>query len=129
MRLALTRVQAVDSLDSAAAGLRDGWSRVPSPIAMVKGAAMVGTGVLIARSLFRASRGRTVAVAAPAANPWRGVAVQAVSLLLIPFLHKLMVQGKPDFRMPQLPAMPAMPSMADIPTPTELFFRWLGLQK
>ena len=133
MRLALSRVQAVESLDSAAAGLRNGWNRVPSPIAMVKGAAVVGTGLLVARSLFRASRGRAaVAAATPAVNPWRGVAVQAVSLLLIPFLQRLMTQGKPDFRLPQLPSMPSlptMPNMADIPTPADLFFRWLGLQK
>lgn len=133
MRLALSRVQAVESLDSAAAGLRNGWNRVPSPIAMVKGAAVVGTGLLVARSLFRASRGRAaVEAATPAVNPWRGVAVQAVSLLLIPFLQRLMTQGKPDFRLPQLPTMPSlptMPNMADIPTPADLFFRWLGLQK
>lgn len=129
MRLALTRVQAVDALDSSAAGLRDGWSRVPSPVAMVKGAAMVGTGIVVAGSLFRAARGRSVPVAVPVVNPWYGVALQAVSLLLIPFLHRLITQGKPDFRMPQLPTMPSMPRVEDIPTPTELFFRWLGLQK
>lgn len=129
MRLALSRVKAVEALDSAALGMRDGWNRVPSPLAVVKGAALFGTGVVLARSLFRASRGRPVAVAAAAANPWRGVAVQAVSLLLIPFLQRLMTQGKPDFRLPQLPSMPTMPTMADIPTPADLFFRWLGLQK
>lgn len=129
MRLALSRVKAVESLDSAACGLRDGWSRVPSPLAMLKGAAAVGTGMVVARSLFRASRGRAVAVAAPAVNPWRGVAVQAVSLLLIPFLHRLMTQGKPELRLPRLPSMPSVPRMADIPTPADLFFRWLGLQK
>lgn len=90
---------------------------------------MVGTGVVLTKALCRAARGRAVPVSAPAVNPWRGVAVQAVSLLVIPFLHRLMTQGKPDFRMPQLPSLPSMPRVEDIPTPTELFFRWLGLQK
>lgn len=129
MRLALSRVKAVEALDSAALGVRDGWARVPSPLAVAKGVAMLGAAVVVSRSLFRASRGRSVAVAATVANPWRGVAAQAVSLLLIPFLQRLMTQGKPDFRMPQLPSIPAMPTMADIPTPADLFFRWLGLQK
>lgn len=132
MRLALSRVKAVEALDSAALGVRDGWAQVPSPLALAKGAALLGSAAVVARSLFRASRGRSVAAAATVANPWRGVAAQAVSLLLIPFLHRLLTKGRPELRLPQfpaLPSMPTMPTMADIPTPADLFFRWLGLQK
>lgn len=123
MRLSLSRMKAVDSWESACSGMRNGWGNVPSPIAVAKTAAAAAGMALMARSLYLSFCGKKAAEVAPVGNPWRGVAARAVGLVVLPLLHRLITEGKPEITMPRVPEMP------EIPTPSDVFFRWLGLQK
>lgn len=131
MRLALARVRMVESVESARTGVNRRIDMLPSPETMLKYAAMAGAGVFLSRAFLRAAKGKAapVAAAVPAArvpSPWSGLAVQVISVLLLPVLQKIMAGEKPEWKMPTMPQMPTMPA---VPSPTELFFRWLGLQK
>lgn len=130
MRLALTRVRTVESVESARSGVNKRIDMLPSPETALKYAAMAGAGVFLSRSFLRAAKGKAapIAAAAPARvpNPWSGLAVQVISIMLLPVLQKIMAGEKPAVK---LPTMPQLPSMPEIPTPSDMFFRWLGLQK
>lgn len=127
MRTAATRIDVLDSVASARRGAGDCMSALHlSGRALGYGAAAVG-GLLLSRMLFRTATPKVVApVAVKAPSPWSGLAVQAISLLVLPLAHAYLTGDK------KLPAMPklSMPTMK-VPTIdfTYLFFRWLGLVK
>lgn len=127
MRTAATRIEVLDSVASARRGAGDCMSALHlSGRALGYGAACLG-GLLLSRLLFRPSRPKMVApVALKAPNPWSGLAVQAISLLVLPLAHAYLTGDK------KLPAMPKL-SVPSVKVPTidftYLFFRWLGLVK
>ena len=130
MRTAATRIAVLDSVASARRGAGDCLSALHlSGRALGYGAAALG-GLLLTRRLFRAASPKVVApVAVKAASPWTGLAVQAISVLLLPLAHAYLMGDK------KLPAMPKL-SVPSVKLPqlppldvTYLFFRWLGLVK
>lgn len=129
MRTAATRIDVLDSVASARRGAGDCMSALHlSGRTLGYGAAAIG-GLLLARTLLRPSRSKVVPVAVKAPNPWTGLAVQAVSMLVLPLAHAYLMGDKKLPSMPKLSVphvrMPQMPSL----DPTYLFFRWLGLVK
>lgn len=127
MRTAATRIDVLDSVAAARRGAGDCMSALHlSGRALGYGAAAVG-GLLLSRMLFRSTRPKVVApVAVKAASPWSGLAVQVISLLVLPLAHAYLTGDR------KLPAMPKL-SMPSVKVPTidftYLFFRWLGLVK
>lgn len=92
------------------------------------GAAAVA-GLLLARTLLRPAQPKVAPVAVKAASPWTGLAVQAVSMLVLPLAHAYLMGDKklpnmPKFSLPQV-HLPQLPPL----DPSYLFFRWLGLVK
>lgn len=127
MRTAATRIDVLDSVASARRGAGDCMSALHlSGRVLGYGAAALG-GLLLTRMLFRSSGPKVVApVAVKAASPWSGLAVQAISLLVLPLAHAYLTGDK------KLPAMPSLKVPAlKLPSVdlTYLFFRWLGLVK
>lgn len=139
MRVAHTRLQVVDSFSTARTGLADRLSVLPSLGKLFGYTAMAGTGLMLSRTFLRASRGgrataaAVVAKAPRAVNPWSALAVQTISVLVLPLAQAWLMGEKSRFRMPHftMPKMPtvSLPEMPTVPTPSELFFRWLGLEK
>lgn len=137
MRVAHTRLLVVDSFSTARTGIADRLAVLPTLGKLAGYAAMSGTGILLFRSFVRAARGARGAVAATTAarsvNPWSALAVQTISVLVLPLAQAWLMGEKSRFRLPHftMPKMPSvsLPEMPNVPTPTELFFRWLGLEK
>lgn len=127
MRTAATRIDVLDSVASARRGAGDCMSALHlSGRTLGYGAAALG-GLLLTRMLLRPARTKFVApVAMKAPSPWSGLAVQAISLLVLPLAHAYLTGDK------KLPAMPKL-SVPALKFPTidltYLFFRWLGLVK
>ncbi len=129
MRTAATRIDVLDSVASARRGAGDCMSALHlSGRTLGYGAAAIG-GLLLARTLLRPSRPKVAAAAVKAPNPWAGLAVQAISVLVLPLAHAYLMGNKKLPSMPKL-AVPHI-SMPQLPPldPTYLFFRWLGLVK
>lgn len=128
MRVAQSRLAAVESLECARAGVASRLEKLPSFASIARYTALAGGGMVVARLMLKNRRGAVAAAtAARTVNPWMGVAAQAVSMLVLPAVQKWMMGEK--LTLPSLPSMPRLPELPQVPTPTELFFRWLGLQK
>lgn len=131
MRTAASRIDVLDSVASARRGAGNCLSAAHlSGRALGYGAAVIG-GLLLARTLLRASQPKVAPVAVKAPSPWAGLAAQAVSVLVLPLAHAYLMGDKklPKFSLPHL-SMPQvhMPQLPPL-DPTYLFFRWLGLVK
>lgn len=130
MRTAATRIDVLDSVAAARRGAGDCLSAMHLSGRMLGyGAAAVG-GLLLSRMLFRAAAPKALPVAAvKQASPWTGLAVQAVSMLVLPLAHAYLMGDRKLPTMPKLSvphiSMPQLPPL----DPTYLFFRWLGLVK
>ncbi|MCQ2364493.1 MAG: hypothetical protein MJ051_02925 [Akkermansia sp.] len=127
MRTAATRIEVLDSVASARRGAGDCMSALHlSGRTLGYGAAALA-GSLLTRMVLRPARPKYISpVAVKAPSPWSGLAVQAISLLVLPLAHAYLTGDK---KLPTLPKL-AVPSLK-MPTIdlTYLFFRWLGLVK
>lgn len=127
MRTAATRIDVLDSVAAARRGAGDCLSSLHlSGRVLGYGAAAVG-GLLLSRALFKAAAPKALPVAAvKAPSPWTGLAVQAVSMLVLPLAHAYLMGDK---KLPSLPKI-SVPSVKLPPMDvTYLFYRWLGLVK
>lgn len=127
MRVGRSRLEMLESVDSARRGAGDCVSELRLAGRVVGcGAAVVG-GLLLCRALMRAARPKPVAQAsASAPSPWTGLLIKAVAMLVLPVAQAYIVGDKklPKVSMPHL-HMPRMPKL-DF---SYLFYRWLGLEK
>lgn len=130
MRTSSTRLGVLDSVASARRGAGDCLSALHlSGRTLRCGAAALG-GALLLRMVLRAARPKAPATLAPVAikqvNPWSGLAVQVISLLVLPLAHAYLTGDKklPSVSMPQV-KLPQLP-VIDL---SHLFYRWLGLEK
>lgn len=134
LRIARSRVLAVDSFSSARSEVAARVALLPAVGKAFGYAAMAGSGFVLSLSLLRGGRRQPSAAALPVAprpvNPWSALAVQTISVLVLPAAQAWLLGDKSRFRLPTI-KMPKihMPKMPKIPTPSELFYRWLGLEK
>lgn len=126
MRVAHTRLQTVDSYNTVRADIAGRVAALPSLGKVFGFAALAGGWFVASRTCLHLARGgRAVS---GAVNPWVSLAVQSVSMLVLPLFRMWFLESDNPFRMLKMPTF-RMPKMPTVPTPSEMFFRWLGLEK
>ena len=119
-RLATTRLGALNALAETRVRARQ---RVGS--LRVSGSALrLGAVGLLGLAGARLLMHRRVPAAVAPSSPLRRLALQLLSALLLPMAQQYLVS-----RVPQWRACTRSVSSFSIPTPAELFYRWLGLIK
>lgn len=127
MRTAATRIEVLDSVASARRGAGDCMAALHlSGRALGYGAAALG-GLLLSRALFKAASPKALPVpVGKTPSPWTGLAVQAISVLVLPLAHAYLMGDK---KLPPMPKL-SVPSVKLPPLDVSyLFYRWLGLVK
>ncbi|MGN0836225.1 MAG: hypothetical protein ACI4OS_02185 [Akkermansia sp.] len=120
-RLATTRLGALDALAElrVRARQRVGSLRVSGNALRLGAAGLVG--LAGARLLMH----RRAPVAASPASPLRRLALQLLSAVLLPMAQQYLLSRMPQWRDSCVRSV----SSFSLPTPAELFYRWLGLIK
>ena len=120
-RLATTRLGALDALAEMRVRARQRVGSLRLSGQALRLGAVGAIGLVGARLLMHR---RAPAAVAPSSSPLRRLALQLLSAVLLPMVQQYLVS-----RMPQWRACTRAVSSFSIPTPAELFYRWLGLIK